>query len=307
MARPGKPLFPLSLGLMAVANAFVMLGLLPEPQAEEILAGHRIELERKGFGNGWGVMKGELTVRPGAHEYWQSRIAGPGALHKVPPLSASLQVPVGTSVPRWPTPAECYLAALAPITRYSIGTSGQVAELGPEETAEIVATVADSLMAVGALPTASALFGAPAVSRAGWQTALAHRWFIRTRQQASGFPAAQHVGLGVGLPLEHATAVIESISVQGELVSIQLYGYPWVTGEYWPMITPCFQVQAADHAGNEYEGMRGDWRGSPGHEGSGDFWFWPPVATSRKNIRVTVSTLWEAAWAELELPALTGP
>ena len=104
------------------------------------------------------------------------------------------------------------------------------------------------------------------------------------------------------LPLEHATAVIESISAQGELVSIQLYGHPWVTGEYWPMITPCFQVRATDDAGNEHEGIPGDWQGSPSHEGSGSFWFWPPVAPARRSLRVTVSTLWEAAWAELELP-----
>jgi hypothetical protein len=48
--------------------------------------------------------------------------------------------------------------------------------------------------------------------------------------------------------------------------------------------------------------MPGDWHGFPGDEGTGRFFFWPPVPTARKRIRVTVSTLWEAAWAELELP-----
>jgi hypothetical protein len=71
-AHPGRPLFPVSLGVMAVANAFVMLGLLPEPVAEAILAEHRSELERQGLGDRWGVTEGELTVRPGAHGYWQS-------------------------------------------------------------------------------------------------------------------------------------------------------------------------------------------------------------------------------------------
>jgi len=79
-AHPDRPLFPVSLGLMAVANALVMLGLLPEPRAEAILAEHRLAMERKGLGNLWGVTKGELTVRPGAHQYWQSRMAGPGGL-----------------------------------------------------------------------------------------------------------------------------------------------------------------------------------------------------------------------------------
>jgi len=106
----------------------------------------------------------------------------------------------------------------------------------------------------------------------------------------------------VRLPLEHATAVIESVSAHDDLVSIQLYGHPWVMGEYVPMITPCFQVRAVDDAGDEHEGMPGDWRGFPGDEGSGNFWFWPPVASARKSLRVTVSTLWEAAWAEIELP-----
>jgi hypothetical protein len=92
-----------------------------------------------------------------------------------------------------------------------------------------------------------------------------------------GFRSAEHRGLTVRLPLEHATAVIESVSAHGELVSIRLYGHPWVMGEYWPMITPCFQVRATDDAGNEHEGMPGDWQGSPGHMGSGSFWFWPPI------------------------------
>ena len=168
---PHRPLFPDSLGLMAVANAFVMLGLLPEPRAEAVLADHKSALERMDLRNTWGVTKGELTVR-----------------------------------------------------------------------------------------------------------------------------------LVVWLPLEHATAVIESVSAQDDLVSLQLYGHPWVHGEYLPMITRCFQVRAVDDAGNEHEGTPGDWQGFPGGEGSGSFWFWPPVPSARKSIRVTVSTLWEAAWADVELP-----
>ena len=419
---PHRPLFPESLGLMAVANAFVMLGLLPEPRAEAVLADHKSALEREGFGNAWGVTKGELTVRPGAHEYWQSRMAGPGGLHEVPLLVAAAgvccptsvaevcfewvkltstgwqlsfratapdpdirvnppdlqvvmgqamseisltddagqshdlraqdvawgrildrqeqewhghvlvaadpaskpawfelapttagtsgrvalpspaQVRVGRSDPPWPTPAEGYLAALAPVTTISIGTSGTVAEAGPEETAKIVATVADSLIAVGALPVTSTLLREVSGSDPGWHVQLAHRWGRRARQQAARFRAAEHRRLVVRLPLEHATAVIESVSAHDDLVSIQLYGHPWVMGEYVPMITPCFQVRAVDDAGDKHEGMPGDWRGFPGDEGSGNFWFWPPVASARKSLRVTVSTLWEAAWAEIELP-----
>ena len=86
---PHRQLFPESVSLMAVANAFVMLGLLPEPRAEAILADHRSALERMGLGDTWGVTEGELTLRPGAHEYWQSRMAGPGGLREVPLLVAA--------------------------------------------------------------------------------------------------------------------------------------------------------------------------------------------------------------------------
>jgi hypothetical protein len=418
-AHPDRPLFPVSLRLMAVANALVMLGLLAEPQAEAILTEHRSALERRGFGNAWGVTKGELTVRPGAHEYWKSRDARPGTLREMPlsvaaagvrcptsvaevcfewvkltaaevqlsfraaaryrdhddladpqeaiqqalseisltgdsgrpydlsavvagwrrsgdrqewhgralaaadpaaqpagleltlttagrPARVTLPPPAvvatGASDPPWPTPAECYLAALAPVTSYSISDSSSESTAGPDDTAQIVAAVADSLMAVGALPVTSTLLSDFPASGPGWHTALAHRWGGRARGQADGFRAAEHRGLAVRLPLGHATAVIESVSAQGELVSIQLYGHPWVTGEYWPMITPCFQVHATDDAGGDHEGIPGDWQGSPAHEGIGTFWFWPPVDPARGSLRVVVSTLWEAAWAEIELP-----
>lgn len=419
---PHRPLYPESLRLMAVANAFVMLGLLAEPRAEAVLADHKTELEREGFGDTWGVTKGELTVRPGAHEYWQARMAGPGGLREVPLLvavagvscptsvaevcfewvkltstgwqlsfratapdpdirvnppdlqvvmgqamseislsddvgqtyelraegvgwsrhldrheqewhgralvardpasrpawfelapttpgtsgrvilSAPAQVRVGRSDPPWPTPAEGYLAALTPVTSISIEASGTVAEAGPEETAKIVATVADSLIAVGALPVTSTLLRKSPASGQRWQAELAYLWRRRAYQRAARFRTGQHRRLAVRLPLEHATAMIESVSAADDLVSIQLYGHPWVHGEYLPMITPCFQVRATDDAGNEHEGMPGDWRGFPGHEGTGYFWFWPPVPPARKSIRVTVSTLWEAAWADIELP-----
>jgi hypothetical protein len=230
---------------------------------------------------------------------WLATIAGAtGRFTLTPPA----QLPVGTGDPPWPTPAECYLAALASVTNMSIEASGQVAELGPKETAQITAAVADSLMATGALPVTSTLLRGSAGGGPGWHTPLAHRWGRRARRRDAGFRASEHRGLAVRLPLEHATAVIESVSAQGELVGIQLYGHPWVHGAYWPMITPCFQVRATDDVGDEHEGMASSMQSSPSHEGSGSFWFWPPVPPDGKSIRVTVSTLWEAAWAQIELP-----
>jgi len=46
-----QSLFPESVRLMAVANAFVMLGLLPETRAEAVLADHKLALEGMDLGN----------------------------------------------------------------------------------------------------------------------------------------------------------------------------------------------------------------------------------------------------------------
>jgi hypothetical protein len=433
-ARPGEPLRGVPFSLEAAANAFVMLGLLPEPRAEEILAGYRTELEAKGFR--FGVLTGELSVRPGAHGFQHAQAAGRASLTRIPLAAAAETMPVplgglelsltwatltsggmrlgyratghldigmpgparrpyrgsppgqqiaakiqaevsvtdnlgqryrvrpvrgrgtvpsgqpgqppprwdgellaepepraagpasadgvrwleftpasgqaarvvmpapaqvaaGTANSPWPTPAECYLAELASVTSTSIGTDGGTVEL---DTAQIVAAVADALLWVGALPPDSALLadGAPAGrGPAEWRQPLAHLWHRQVwRRALDGDPA--RAGLAAGLPLRQATAVIESITAHENLVSVQLYGHPWVTGEYWPMITPCFQVRAVDDTGSEHEGMRGSGGGSP--EGSWEFWFWPPVAPAARRIRVIVSTLWEAAWAEIDIP-----
>jgi len=432
-ARRGEPLPGVPFSQEAAANAFVMLGLLPEPRVEEILAEHRTGLEAKGFR--FGVLTGELSVRPGAYGFQDAQAVGrdsltriplavaaetmpialdgmelsltwatltpggmrlgfsasgqldsgmsshPGRPYRVPPgqqLAAKIQAEVsitdnlgqkyrlqpvrgrgtvpsgrpgqpaarwdgemlaeperraaglataggvrwldfapasgpaarlvmpapdrvatGPADPPWPTPAECYLAELAAVTSMSIGASGGTVEL---DTAQIVAVVADALLWVGALPPDSALLaGGTSAGRgpAEWREPLAHLWGRRAwRRALDGEPA--RAGLTAVLPLRQATAVIESITAHENLVSVQLYGHPWVTGEYWPMITPCFQVRAVDDIGGEHEGMRGSGGDSP--EGSWEFWFWPPVGPAARRIRVIVSTLWEAAWAEIDIP-----
>ena len=439
-AWPGQDQLPDSLGVMATANAFVMLGLVAEDRAEEILAGHRTALEAKGVAPGRGVNAGELTVRPGAHEYWTARgdsvtelgdlplrvlpagarlpvtvsgqpgeicfewltltpdgwrmtyrasgsrtprpagaeqetreppeplrgvaeqvlaqlvvgddtghryqltsgrgggrlrsgrddwelhgeaaadpnpLAEPAWLEFSSPAAAASaaaahrrriqlppEVPVGTAEPPWPTPAEAFTEQLARINGMNLNGS----ELTPDQTAGIVATVADCLLAVGALPASSALLREPRASEQDWQAQLAFRWSRRAWAQAAGaagFRPADHQGLAAELPLKHATAVIESVSAHGGLVIIRLYGHPWVMGEYWPMITPCFTVRAADDRGNSYRGVPGDWRGGTSHQGSGEFWFWPPVPDACRRLTVIVSTLWEAAWADVDLPGRT--
>jgi hypothetical protein len=113
---------------------------------------------------------------------------------------------------------------------------------------------------------------------------------------------ASVAGLAVRLPFEQATAVIENVTVREDLVSVQLYGHPWVTGGSWPVITPCFRVTAVDDTGAEHEGK--PWSVGAWHtyEGSGAFSFWPPVGLQARQLRVTVSTLREAAWALIDIP-----
>ena len=41
---------------------------------------------------------------------------------------------------------------------------------------------------------------------------------------------------------------------------------------------------------------------SPAYEGTGTYWFWTPAGPQAKQLRVTVSTLWEAAWALIGIP-----
>jgi hypothetical protein len=216
------------------------------------------------------------------------------------PVRVDVPAPVaaetGPAEPAWPTPAESYLAELASARSVTIATGEDSVEL---DVAKIVAAVADALLWTGALPPDSAMLSDRVAPTPRWQEELAELWGRQAHLRARDHEP-ERAGLAVALPLKRATAVIESIAAQGELVSIQLYGHPWVSGEYWPMIVPCFAVRATDDTGAEHEGMPGSGGGRP--EGSREFWFWPPVPPAAKRIRVTVSTLWEAAWAELDIP-----
>jgi len=225
--------------------------------------------------------------------------SGPAARVSLPPAAGAA---TGTAPPPWPTPAECYLAVLAQVTAMSIGSSSGTAEL---DAVQITAAVAGALLRAGALPPDSALLSGPppgASGQPGWRGPPMHQWGRQAFQRARA-AGPDRTALAVRLPLRQATAVIEHVTAHEDLVVIQLYGHPWVTGEYWPMITPCFQVRAVDDTGGEHEGVRGSGGGSP--EGSFEFWFWPPVSQSARRIKVIASTLWEAAWAEIDIPGRT--
>jgi len=184
--------------------------------------------------------RGQLTAEPGpaGPAAWLEFGSAAGQARVV--LPPPPQVATGGGEPAWSTAAEGYLIALARVGSFSLNG----AELDPAETAQIVATVTDALMAVGALPVTSGWLYAVAGTEPGWRAPLLNRWSQRVGQRFAGFRPQEHRGLAVPLRFEQATAVIESVSARGDLVSIQLYGHPWVLGEYWPMITPCFGVRA---------------------------------------------------------------
>jgi hypothetical protein len=214
-------------------------------------------------------------------------------------------VPTGTAEPQWPTPAEAYLAELAPVYEWSLGSfeTGSVELDAPD----IVATVAAALLVVGALPPGSALLTAAQYrerrpARADWQTAVTYKWVNDARERARRAGRVNGAGLAVPVPLEQAVAVIENITAYEDLVSVRLYGHPWVPEGSFPMIAPCFRVTAVDNTGVEHDGVPDSSSNSPAHDGTGSFWFWPPVPTQAKQLRVTVTTLWEAAWALIDIP-----
>jgi hypothetical protein len=263
----------------------------PSGETRWIPAGELLAVPVSG---GAGSRGGRPTVQ------WLEFAAGSGPPVRIE-IPSPAAVPTGTVEPPWPTPAECYLDQLAPPDHdWSIGSF----ETGTVEldTVAIVAAVADALVAVGALPPDSAvLTGIADRVRRDWRLTLSDRQMALLGPLAAAGPTSG-ADLAVRLPLEQATAVLESITAREDMVSVQLYGHPWIFEEYWPLIAPCFRVTAVDDTGAEYEGAQGDSVGSPTHEGSGAFWFSPPVGGQARQLRVTVSTLWEAAWALVDIP-----
>jgi len=459
-AEGGALVLHCTLGVRAAANAFVLLGLIPERQADVILNDYQESLQAKSLGTAWGLTDGELPAHSGAGDVWEAHAAGPPSLSDVPQamapavmsfpatisgLKADLRfdwlklarsqwrvsfrasaddpggepdrpsvvmrealamltvtddtghryrprvegvtwervaagrqewrgelvadqkaapgdsseagqspdagrpawleiasaesgtaeridlaaawgtratVPSGGGVttrrtsPRWATPAEGYLAALAAVGRVKVGWT----EVEAEKTAEIVAVVADCLLAVGALPASSPLLrpGRETASRAstapGWQGALSGRWANRAHLSGvASAPDAAHRILLAELPFEHATVVIESLTQDKGtgLAGVTLHASPWPAAAPWPVIVPCLMVHASDDHGGAYEGVLtgfspgearlGD-RGSPSSTGGrGTFWLWPPVPAQAGPLTITVSTLWEAATAAISL------
>jgi hypothetical protein len=77
-AEPGDEFLVASAGLHAVANAYVMLGLLTESKADAVLEPASEALTARGLPGSW------LSIRSGAHDYWQLRSRGRDGLSWIP-------------------------------------------------------------------------------------------------------------------------------------------------------------------------------------------------------------------------------
>jgi hypothetical protein len=292
-----------AIAVLSIADDARAKYLVPAGSVSRVISGRRSASGRTRW-----VPEGEFMAVPSAREagtrgvqavrWMEFSFAGGQPVRTE--MRSPAAVPTGTTAPPWPTPGECYLAQFAPPSRdWSLGSCGTgTVKL---DTSAIVAAVADALLAVGALPPDSALLADLPSVRGDWRLSLGNRQLVLT-DTWDGPGQASTVGLVVRLPLNQATAILETIAVREDLVSVQLYGHPWVMDESWPMITPCFQVTATDDTGVAYEGEPGSGSWSASYEGRGTFWFWPPVGPRARQLRVTVSTLWEAAWALIDIP-----
>ena len=80
--REGSPYPVARLSLEAVANAFVVLGLLPAARAEEIFIAQQPVLEAAGFRVGREI--GELSLNPGTRNFQQARAAALDSPRQIP-------------------------------------------------------------------------------------------------------------------------------------------------------------------------------------------------------------------------------
>ena len=261
-------------------------------------AGHSYRLRWDGGRGNGRLWIGEVVAEPmSAHERpddvaWFELAAadGPAARVVFAPPPAIL---VGSAAPPWPTPAESYLAWLS--------RQDPAPDLGRSGGREVVAAVAEALVSVGAMPAESPLLP-PILGRheRSSHPDLPLTWPHPVRL---GTPPDLQIALCAALPFEHAAAVIEGLSAWGEDIQLHIYGWPWVQGQHWPAAIPSFKVRAIDDLGQEHEGQAGNWRGYGAGEGHGEFTLWPAVPRRAGRLRVVISTLWEARWADVELPS----
>jgi hypothetical protein len=202
-------------------------------------------------------------------------------------------IATGPDAAAWPTAAECYLALLS--------RQDPVPEVGRSGGRDVVAAVAESLVTVGAIPAQSPLL--PQVlgrHKRSSHPDLPVGWPHAVRV---GTPPDLQIELCAALPFEDAAVVLEGVSAWGEDIQLHVYGWPWIWGQQWPAAIPSFKVRATDDLGHEHEGYAGGWRDYGAGEGRANFTLWPGVPRQAGRLRVVISTLWEARWAEITLPS----
>lgn len=111
----------------------------------------------------------------------------------------------------------------------------------------------------------------------------------------------QVIAVGVPFPLRRAVAVLDAVVVMDHDVWLHAYLFPDTTGEYWPVSPGVMDLYATDDLGYKHYAVGASYWATPDHEGFGDRWLWPPLDPRARRLRFTLSTPWEAAWAEVEL------
>lgn len=246
------------------------------------------------------VFKGAETLVPNAGEvgWLEFRSTETGQTERVV-LSAPVELPVGRADPPWPTPGETYLSWLIPERTYP--SLGQ--DLDPEGAAEVIAAVAAGLLAVGALPPESELLRRVIDSGyRDWHDGVQQMWLAGVKDPDTGPMLGEHLSLVARLPFDNAVFVIEGINMADDVVELEFYGFPLKRGTYWPVAVRSFDIRATDDAGNQHITIERGGQGGSGCEWNGRCVLWPPVSNKAKRLKLTVSTCWEAAWAEIDLP-----
>ncbi|HBW18765.1 MAG: hypothetical protein ACLPN6_10130 [Streptosporangiaceae bacterium] len=237
---------------------------------------------------------GEVVARPAppADAGWlEFRALGSPAAARVA-VGAPRPGPAGPADPPWPTAAECYLALLC--------AQDPPPAIGRSRGRQVAAAVAEALYFTGAIPPDSPLLRR-ALGRARRSTRPARlaAWPDPVRQ---GMQPDVQIAVCAALPFAGSAVVIEGLCGWGEHIQLLLYGWPWTQGDCWPAAIPAFTVRVVDDQGGEHVGRLGGWTGYGEGEGRGEFTLWPAVPARVRRLRVIVSTLWEAAWADIELP-----
>ena len=263
-------------------------------------AGHAYRLRWDGGRGSHRLWMGEVVAAPVSEHGRQppdevawfelAAAGGPAARVVLAPPPAIL---VGSVAPPWPTPAESYLAWLS--------RQDPAPELGRIGGREVVAAVAEGLVAVGAMPAQSPLL--PPILGRNKRSSHPDLPLTWPHPVQLGTPPDLQIALCAGLPFEHAAVVIEGLAAWGEDIQLYIYGWPWVHGQHWPTAIPSFKVRAIDDLGQEHAGHAGNWHGYGAGEGHGEFTLWPAVPRRAGRLRVVVSTLWEARWADIHLPS----